>query len=205
MLTRPTPKPIVIDEQIAALLQKNIGANNTFEGYYKAVSKNAERFPTECLIELDKTFDPAVSMVRRTQEGYKDGPPTYIKYCLMSKAYLPILELYARCEVLETPHEQFWFRFRAADDRRKFINSNKLRTARFYKYLNERKMTEEQYYREFAIRTQLKHHSIAGQVVRTHPIAKPEENARQWASDVDYPNRVAKEVIYHDNVYAEIY
>lgn len=200
---RLPPAPIIYNDELKAAIKKLIGGS--VEGYYKSVSRHADTLPTECLVELSRTYVALAEIVKANQEQYRYTPTGYVMYKLMKGMYLPMLELYCKCEVLETPKEDFWIRQRFATERDRFIKSNKLRTARFYRNLESNGQTEEEYYKDFAIRTLTVQRSIIAQVIESHPTVSEEMDARQYYSDLTYPERVSKEIVMNDYVFAELY
>ena len=184
---------------------KHIVGDFDFKAYYESVKRNVERFPNECAAELQHTYAPFAQRVKHEQDTYRFCDREYIIYKLMQATYPPILELYARAEVLSLPYSGMFTVNQYPALRERFIHSNKLRTARFHRNLQANGQTEEQYYREFYIECKHKQYAMIAQLIETHPVINPDVDFKQFISDVNYANRVSEEIITHDDIYAEIY
>lgn len=184
---------------------KHIVGDFDFKEYYESVKRNVERFPNECGVELQRTYAPFAQIVKKEQETYRYCSREHIIYKLMQLTYLPILELYAKSEVLEKPYREMFTVNQFPALRERFIKSNKLRTARFYRNLQASGQTEEEYYREFYIECKFKQYAMIAKLIETHPVINPDLDFKQFISDVSYAERVSEEIITHDDIYAEIY
>lgn len=196
-------EPLVLTNEMIAKFKDEFGA--TFEQIYKSHAKLADRFPKEVEADLRKVFTPITREVKDRQETYRYNVDEKVMYKVMQAAYPPLLELFAEVDVRSTPNESFFRAFRIAEDRQKFINSNELRKARFFRHLQNAQMSEDEYYKDFAIRMTAKKYSLIAALIEMHPTENPDVDFKQYLSDIDYPERTAKEILYHDDVYAEIY
>ena len=197
--TRTAPKPIEIPE---SLKETYIGTKHIDQ-----LEKLCDDYPEAVYDKIYDDFTETCNKMKLEQEDYRHCDTNCFVYAVMYKVNPRILDTYTKAQLLlqkpQFMNGSYSHPYQYA--RRKFIFENKLRTARFYRQLGEENISEGEYFFRFMLKVLQKERTMIAQTVVSHPTANPDIDFRQWMSDLYYPMNVAKEIIYEQNVYVELY